>query len=189
MTLRKVMSTLTLSLAMVLISPQSFAALTYEAVDVPDTVAGVDRMKYVYHLNGTFPTFYGFNLIYDSSRYANLDVTVPLLGSDWAQLLIQPDAGAPLDGLLTYTALTDIADATSTLEVEFDWLGVGMPGSQPYEIFDDGFNIVSTARTTEFGANTVPEPATLALVVTALLALLMRHGRRRPATLPLLVRT
>ena len=183
------MLTLILSLVMAFISPQSFAALTYEAVDVPDPVAGVDRMKYVYHLNGAFPTFYGFNLIYDSSHYANLDVTVPL-GSDWFGLPpIQPDASAPLDGLLTYTAQTDIADATSTFEVEFDWLGSGTPGSQPYEIFDDGFNIVSTARTTEFGVNTVPEPATLALVVTALLALLMRHFRRRPAILPLLVRT
>lgn len=178
MTSGKITSALMLALAMTFMSSQSVAALSYEAIDVPNTVVGFDRMKYIYHLDGAFPPFHGFNLIFDSSLYANLDVTLPL-GSDWQQLLVAPDPAAPLDGLLISTALADIADATAIFEVEFDWTGNGTPGAQPYEIFDDGFNIVSTARTVAFGATNVPEPATLALVVAGLLVLLMRASRRR----------
>lgn len=178
MTSGKITSALMLALAMTFLSSQSVAALSYEAVDVPDPVFSVDRMKYIYHLDGAFPLFHGFNLIFDSSLYANLDVTVPL-GPDWQQLIVAPDPAAPLDGLLISTALVDLADANAAFEVEFDWTGNGTPGAQPYEIFDDGFNVVSTARTAAFGATAVPEPATLALVVAGLLALLIPASRRR----------
>lgn len=185
----KAMSSLVASLAIALISPHALAGLSYETVDVPDTMVGVDRMKYVYHLDGAFTQFYGFNLIYDPAQYAALDITVPL-GSDWAPSITQPDALAPLTGLVSHAALIDITDATATFEVEFDWLGTGIPGSQPYEIFDDFFNVVTTARTTPFGATppdpTVPEPGTLTLAAAALLALSSQRLRRRvPAPSPI----
>ena len=123
-------------------------------------------------------------LLYDPARYANLAITLPLSTTDWSQTVSE---FAPLDSLVSSLALVDIADATATFEVEFDWLGTGMPGSQPFEIFADGFDIVTTARTTPFGTTppdpTVPEPGTLVLTAAALLAL-SSQGLRRRATAP-----
>lgn len=179
MTPKKIMSVLLLGIAMTLVTHRVNAtALSYETVDVPDMIVGVDRLKYIYHLDGTFATFYGFNLIYDSAHYADLDVVVPLDPSLWFSSITAPDPLVPLDGLLSYMALADIADASTTFEVEFSRTGTGPPGSQPYELFDDSFNIIASSRTTTLATN-VPEPPTLSIMFAGLF-LLLRLVMRRP---------
>lgn len=178
MALKNLVTVLVLGIAMTIGSHSTNAALKYEAVDVPDTIIGVDRMKYTYHLDGAFTAFQGFTLIYDSTLHANLSVTTPL-GVDWDQVISQPGLPGTFDGLQFNTALADIADATATFEVEFGWSGIGLPGSQPYELFDDQFNLISASRTTPFAVMaSVPEPDTLLLVLAGLL-LLRRQTQRR----------
>lgn len=184
MALKNLATVLVLGIAMMIASHRANAALTYEAVDVPDTIVGVNRMKYTYHLDGAFTAFQGFTLIYDSMRYANLAGTTPL-GAEWDQVIIQPGLPGTFDGLQFNTALANIVDATATFEVEFDWSGVGLPGPQPYEVFDDQFNLISASRTTPFAVvASVPEPDTLFLVLAGLLLLLRRGQRRSVPVLP-----
>lgn len=169
--------TFLLSMTIIFSSQHADASLLYEVVDVPDTIVGVDRMKITYHLGGTFAPFFGFNLIYDYGNYTDVSVISPL-GPEWFQSITAPAPAAALDGLLTYMALTSIADASAVFEVEFNWTGIGTPGSQPIELFDDAFNIIESSRTTALVAS-VPEPSTLALMFAGLL--LPRFFRRRPA--------
>jgi len=178
MAFKNLMTMLMLVIAITMTSHRANAALQYEAVDVPDTIIGVNRMKYVYHLDGAFTALQGFTLIYDSTLYANLAGTTPL-GSEWDQVISQPGSPGTFDGLQINTALADITDATATFEVEFDWNGSGLSGSQPYELFDDQFNLISASRTTAFAeVVNVPEPDTVLLVLAGLL-LLRRQAQLR----------
>lgn len=154
------------------------ATLTYEVADGTDTIVGVDRMKYIYHLDRAFAAFCSLNLIYDSARYADLDIVLPL-GPEWFDSITEPDPAVPLDGLLTYTTQPQIADATAIFEGESTWTVIDTPGSQPSEIFDDAFNTIASSRTTAFVAS-APESATLALMFAGLLMLLRRPVKRRP---------
>lgn len=176
MTSRRAISTLILSLLMAFGAHRA-NAVSFEVVDLPDTVVGIDLMKYVYHVDGAFDTFHGFNILFDPARYADLTV-ITSLGVNWDHVLAQPDPVAPLDGVVSSTALSSIADATGTFEIGFTRLGVGTPGPQPVELFDDSFNVTGTSVSTAFVSD-VPEPSTYGLMLAGLLVL--ARAIKRPA--------
>jgi hypothetical protein len=183
MSIKSLMATLSLSILTAIATPHASAGLTYEIVDVADPTPAVNRVKTIYHLDGAFAMFGGFNVLFDPALYANVTLTSPL-GPDWFAITFQqPDAGLGLDGILNYLALNDIADATAAFEVEYDYLVAGVPGPQPYELYDASLN-VTAARTTAFGAVAVPEPATSALILAGLLLLSRRHAWRQRAVAP-----
>ena len=178
--IKKIVPVLLLGMVMTLAAHRAEAGLTYQATDLHTAgVTAGERWKYIYHVDGAFNQFEGFNLLYDANLYANLAFTSKTLSSDWLQGITDPLLGPPTaDGQVTNTAQKDIANASADFEVAFDWTGISNPGSQPYELFDANFN-VTPSRTTSTGASVpVPEPATLPLVLAGLL-LILRNIKRR----------
>lgn len=69
--------------------------------------------------------------------------------------------------------------ASETVNLDFLWLGGGVPGTQPYELLDDGFSIIepSPRLTRLAGSLSIPEPASLGLLALGLLLLPSRRRR------------
>ncbi len=78
------------------------------------------------------------------------------------------DDGA-YDALTTNSGI-GIGVTVSDFSVSFDWLGVGEPGAQFYEIIDP-----VTFETIDSGITIIPEPGTLLLLSIGGLALLRRR--------------
>jgi len=112
-----------------------------------------------------------FTIWFDYGLYDNLVVTTPApLSDNWNEAVIQPEPVLSDDGY--YDVLAETGDpgigigiAAGDFSVSFDWLGSGTPGSQFYEIIDP-----DTFATIEDGY-TVPEPATMILLVAGMFAL------------------
>jgi len=143
-------------------------SIQYEAGDLPDTVVGQDLWRYVYHLTGSFPAFTGFNVLFDPTRYGSLEDPPAAPNAEWTVLTSQPIPSLPADGQYTAIAQQDNASLADPFAVSFVWLGTGTPGSQPFELLDDSFNVIANGFTAPFGTPAIPEPGSLLLVAGAL---------------------
>ena len=110
-----------------------------------------------------------FTIWFDFGKYDNLAVTTPdPPASDWDEIIVQPEPVLKDDGF--YDALTlnsgiVIGQTVSDFSVSFDWLGIGSPGSQFYEIIDPViFETIDSGWT-------VPEPATVCFLILGTVAL------------------
>lgn len=151
------------------------ATVQFQVTDLPDLAPGQDRWSYTYLVTGTFTAFQGFNIFFGSGSYQNLQVT-QTDPPDWLTLVTEPDPGLPADGLLTGLALADTNAIGVPFEIDFVWLGSGLPSAQSVEFFDGDFSVIATGQTTPAGS--VPEPGSLALTAGGL-ALLWRRTRHR----------
>lgn len=141
--------------------------ILYEATDLVDTTPGVDLWMYSYVLSGfTFFENYGFQIFFDYMHYSNLEDPPSPVNLDWDPIVFQPDLGLPDDGIYDALALVDNPSLADPFTVSFVWLGGGLPGTQPYEIYDDNFDIVAAGETT-----VIPEPTTIILLGLGLLSL------------------
>jgi len=160
-------------------APVHALTLHYQAVDLPDSIAGSDLWRYDYQLSGSVGSFESVNLLYSPMSYSHLDLKAALDSSRWSSLLIEPDPALPADGILSLTAVAPQGASEQTnFVLEFIWLGNGTPGAQPFELLDDSFNVIASGSTVPFGAPAIPEPASLPLLVGAL-GWLAWQGRRR----------
>lgn len=114
-----------------------------------------------------------FTIYFDYGSYDNLSVSTPATPADWDQIVwqVEPVLGDPggYDALSTNLSI-DIGESLSGFSVTFDWLGIGEPGSQYYEIIDP-----VTFGTIDSGY-TVPEPATCLLLLSG--GVLLRRRKR-----------
>jgi len=146
------------------------ATISYDATDLTDTVMGEDLWRYSYTVSDhVFDIDNGFSIFFDYTNYSNLQDPAPLVNADWDILVLQPDSSLPDDGIYDALALLNAPSLLDAFTLDFVWLGVGTPGSQLFEVYDDSFNIISSGNTIANVSN-VPEPATIFLFSFGLLA-------------------
>jgi hypothetical protein len=167
-----------LMLMLLLSSPARALEVQYAAVDVADSVVGVDRWRYDYSFVGSLAEFEGLSLLFDFSSRAGLQVASPPDSTALDYVLEQPSTALQADGLFTVSAVRPIAGEKLNFSVSFDALSGVPPGAQRYELFDADFNVTGTALTVA-----VPEPPSGVMLLAALAVLmpLMRRRLARPA--------
>ncbi len=116
-----------------------------------------------------------FTIWFDYGLYGNLTVeTQTPLATDWAEMVWQPEPAFGDDGAYDAQALASsivVGQTISGFAVSFDWLGVGEPGSQFYEIVDPvSFEIIDSGHT-------IPEPATLFLCTLGFLVIVTKRSK------------
>lgn len=163
-------------------SHASATTIHYEVIDLPDTTPGDDLWQYQYEVSGhIFNENDGFSIVFDLADFAYLEDPPPPPNGDWDVLSLQPDPLLPHDGLYDGLALVDAASLTDRFTISFIWLGVGQPGSQPFEIYalaaDDDITILETGYTIPLQAS-VPEPGMWALLGAGALGLAATRRRR-----------
>jgi PEP-CTERM motif len=165
-------------LAVLLLAATPAAATTihYALVDLG---AGSYRAIYSVINDGSLGApLEGFDIFFDPSLYleSSLGIVTPLpLAADWDQLILGSGVlvSAAYDALGLSGGIPDGGSA-SGFAVEFSWIAPGIPGPQPFEIFDPGtFEVLESGVTTP-----VPEPDTFALVLLGLALL----ARKLPST-------
>ena len=147
-------------------------ATTAGVVDFAVTSLGGSSWRYNYTINNPTPSagFDELTVYFDYSKYSNLSAGVAPSG--WDLLLIQPDTGIPSDGYFDVLSLTGpLADGVSIsgFSVTFDYVLGETPGAQPFDLIDSGsFTVLSSGRSIDPNASTVPEPESLALMLLGL---------------------
>ncbi len=152
--------------------PAAAITIIFETTDLADVTPGEDLHRYSYTLSDfPYATGFGFSVLFDPNLYASLESPPPAVGSDWDILSIQPDQGLPDDGLYDALALADLPTELTGFTIDFLWLGAGVPGSQPFVVYDASFAPVESGQT-------VPESGTLALLAMGFTGL-HAHARRQ----------
>lgn len=130
--------------------------------------------------DGAPPDFGSFTIYFDWTRASNLSLLAS--PATWDTIVIQPDAGVPADGFLDALVL-DPADALTAgqslggFEIAFDWAGASAPLGFDFTINDANYNVVFSGVTqSEITPNSVPEPSTVLLGLTGLLAFRIRKA-------------
>jgi len=106
----------------------------------------------------------GFDLFFDPGLYleSSLSIVTPVPpATDWDELILGSGVLVPAvyDAIALAGGIPDGA-IQSGFAVEFVWVGSGMPGPQPFQIFDpDTLTVLDSGVTTP-----IPEPGTLALM-------------------------
>jgi hypothetical protein len=149
------------------------AIVSYDLTDF-----GNDRYRYDYEVtNVSLPdAIEEFTVWFDYSLFANLALATPdPPAGDWDELVVQPAPGLPDDGYYDALGVSGgiaMGSGVAGFAVEFDWLGEGLPGSQPFDIVDpETFDIV-------FSDFTVPEPGTWGLLLVGMLGSRRRFVNR-----------
>lgn len=144
--------------------------ISYVAADLPDTIPGQDLWEITYSLDAfPFSAGYGFSVLFDPALYSGLEDPPPIVNDDWDVIVLQPDLLLPDPGRYDALSLAATPSIADPFRVSFVFLGIGMPGSQPFEVYNPSFNTVQS------GFTVVPEPGTGALV---LVGLLLARGQR-----------
>ena len=172
-----------LALAALCLACQAQAVVvTYDRIDLVDTVPGVDRVQHHYTVQGGMSLGDGLAMEFAPGLYGtiySLDVTGP-----FATTIVQPDVVLDRSGLAVLDALADIpATMTFSFDVVFNRLAP-LPDTQPggYRFVDDEIGTLFQARlvrVVEPPTATVAEPAMAALSLS-LLGLMAGVSRRRP---------
>ena len=148
--------------------------VTYVATDLPDVIVGEDLWSYDYMITGPLGSFEAVNLLFSSANYGG-DILVITSDATLSPLVTPPILAPAADGLVSVTALDPLPSTGSALlSVQFVWTAIGAPGSQPFDVLDDQFNVTSMGMTTP-----VPEVSTASLLFAGLLALSPLLRRRR----------
>ena len=148
-------------------SAANAANINYKATNLPDINVGEDLWEYTYTVsNHLFNTINGFSIFFNPQDYSNLADPAPAVNTDWDIAVFQPDNALPDDGIYDALSLTNGASLADSFTVSFIYTGNASPGIQPYEIFDDTFNIVASGLTT-----TVPVPTSLLLLASGLMGI------------------
>ncbi|MFH2091141.1 MAG: hypothetical protein ABIJ31_02150 [Pseudomonadota bacterium] len=141
--------------------------INYTTTNLADGGTG-DLWQYDYTVSDySFSEFDEFTILFDYNLYDLLSSlnTLP----DWDIYTLQSDPGIQEDGVYGSMALTENA-SSGVFCVSFIWLGSNnTPGAQPFEIYDENFEIISQGFTESSPLEPVPEPGTKCLFFVGLL--------------------
>lgn len=150
----------------------------------PTMITG-SRWMYEYTVSATSgdPTIEEFTIYFDPVRYSDLAIASSPPG--WDPLVISPDTSIPADGFFDALALiVGISPGTAQdgFAVSFNFLGVGTPGAQRFEIVDrTTFLTLGTGLTSEAiitpSPSGIPEPNSSVLAGLAFAFILIFHRR------------
>jgi hypothetical protein len=152
------------------------------------------RFEYRYRVTNVSltPSLSWFSIDFDTALYDEGSLQITSLGlANWSQQLLAsiPILGVPAqyDAYKTLGTPLGIGDTEVGFSVQFTWLGTGAPGAQVFTAYDPGnLNVLFTGVTTAANVQPpgVPEPASLALVVAAVLgaAAAGRASKQRQAS-------
>lgn len=138
------------ALALVALIPgvASATSIRFESVDLPDTTSGEDLWQYQYRVaDFTFDAAFGFSIFFDHSLYRALDSGPVAPSGSWDVIALQPDANLPDDGIYDALSLTNSASLAEEFVISFVWLGLEPPGSQPFLVYEPGFETIETGTT------------------------------------------
>ena len=126
-----------------------------------------------------------FAILFDPSIYneASLTIVTPdPPASDWDQLILGSGLLVPAAyDVFALSAGIAQGDSVFGFAVQFDWLGLGTPGSQSFEVYDaTTFDLIyQGSTTTATTTSTVPTPSTLLLLLLSVLGLWLFKVKRR----------
>ena len=149
----------------------------YQASDL-----GGGHWKYIYDVrNDSFSEpIQEFTIWFDRAKYRTLQVATPNPpAADWDELVVQPDPILHDDGFYDARALGAgilVGSQETGFVVQFDWLGSGGPGRQPFDIVNP------ITLQVEYSGMTVPEPSAWILLAGGIAAARrwrVRRGLRR----------
>lgn len=149
-----------------------------DPLDVTYTVTslGGGSFEYAYMLSG-------YNLLTgdDLAIYFPLATSANLTdlgtgGTDYSTFVFQPDPNLPADGEYDAIANGDDPNASTVLDAAFVYSGTGIPGAQAFTLYDPNYNVISTGETM---AAPTPEPSTLLLLCSGILAIYAVRQRQR----------
>jgi hypothetical protein len=125
-----------------------------------------------------------FDILFDLALYAESSLTIVTpapLSTEWDELILGSAPGVPaaFDAFALAGGIPEGATA-SGFAVEYEWLGLGTPGAQAFEIYDPNtFALLETGSTTEAPSAQVPEPSALWMLAIGLTGLIGISETRR----------
>lgn len=135
------------------------------------------RYDYVIENNTLSDPIAEFTVYFPESLYQNLVVVSSPI--DWDSIVVQPDPALPADGFFDALSLSSglmPGALDGVFSVSFTYLGSSIPGIQPFNVYDNSFNLLDSGFT--LPASPVPEPDTFVMMMLGL-ALLMGFKAKR----------
>jgi hypothetical protein len=122
------------------------------------------------------------DLQFDAAKYGSL--SNGFAGADFDLLLFQPDSPPGANGDYSALALVDNPSPLGRFSVDFAYLGTGIPGAQPFVLYDDSgpvSTVIGSGLTTPLNVSSAPEPPGFTLGGLGSLVCLagLTLGRRR----------
>lgn len=174
--------------ALFLLLSSTHAAVAAVSIQYSVVPLGGNVYKYTYSItNGSGGSAVQlFDILFDTSLYqeSSLQIVTPApLSAQWTQQILH---SVPPSIPASYTALALVGgipagSTVSGFSVQFTWLGSGVPGAQPFQIFDPGTFALLESGTSAPAPLSVPTASTLSLALlgVALAAASVYQARQR----------
>jgi hypothetical protein len=123
-----------------------------------------------------------FAILFDPDFYEESSLTIVTPdppASDWDGTILGSGLLVPAAyDVLALTSGIAVGESVPGFAVQFNWLGIGKPGTQVFEVYDSDGDVIRTGMTRS--VTTVPEPSTLALLFLGAVVASTTWLRRRP---------
>jgi hypothetical protein len=179
-----------LCVALVLLCGRGFGDLlsgNSVSIDYSVTQVGTTGDTFIYNYtvdnSSTLPV-QSFDIFFDPTLYQESSLTNvtpdPLLNSETEILFGVGPASPPAFDYYAQTGGIAAGTSVGGFEVEFVWLGEGVPGVQPFEISNPvSFAVIQTGSTQLAPSGVAPEPSTGSCMIGVLFACGVWMARRR----------